>query len=105
LCNPSKDTITAKFIFDRINIAQTTYNRLNKATAGNFKVALQNTAVDWFNYIKDTECADITRWSSIEPHFIKHYAIEIKTVDKVWNLSKLKHDKKDNLYELKLEVS
>ena len=56
----SRDSITAKFMYDHIIIAQTTYRWSDAATAGNFKLALRGKAFDWLNYIKDTERVDIT---------------------------------------------
>jgi hypothetical protein len=87
----SKDSITAKFMFARIKIAQATYHWSDTATAGNFKLALSGKAIDWLNYIKDTEQIDISLWSRIEPQFKSHYDIQIQTVDNVWDFSKLKH--------------
>jgi hypothetical protein len=37
-------------------ISQATYNWSEKETAGNFKLALQSKAVDWLNYVNDSEC-------------------------------------------------
>ncbi len=37
----SKDSVTAKFMYDRIMIAQATYRWSDAATAGNFKLALR----------------------------------------------------------------
>ncbi len=68
----SRDFLTAKFMYDRIIIAQSTYRWLDAATAGNFKLALRGKAIGWLNYIKDTERVDITLWSTIEPHFKSH---------------------------------
>ncbi len=51
----SKDSITAKFMFDRIKIAQPTYYWLDAASACNFKLALRGKSVDWLNYIRDTK--------------------------------------------------
>jgi hypothetical protein len=51
----TKDSITAKFMFDCINTAQATYHWSDAATAGNFKLALRGKAMNWPNYIKDTE--------------------------------------------------
>ncbi len=81
---------TAKFMYDRIIIAQRTYRWSDAATAGNFKLALRGKAIDWLNYIKDTEQVNITLWSTIEPHFKSHYDIQVQTVDNVWDFSKLK---------------
>ncbi len=101
----NKDSVTAKFMYDRIVIAQTTYRWSDAATAGNFKLALRGKAIDWLNYIKDTERVDITLWSTIEPHFKSHYDILVQTVDNVWDFSKLKHEERDDPADLKLEVS
>ena len=101
----TKDTVTPKFMYDRIKIAQTTYRWSDEATAGNFKLALRGRAIDWLNYIKDTERINVTLWSTIEPHFITHYDILIQTVDNVWDFSKLKHEERDDPADLKLEVS
>ncbi len=92
-------------MYDRIIIAQTTYRWSDAATAGNFKLALRGKAIDWLNYIKDTERVDITLWSTIEPHFKSHYNIQVQTVDNVWDFSKLKHEERDDPADLKLEVS
>jgi outer membrane lipoprotein-sorting protein len=46
-----------------------------------------------------------TKLSTFEKHFIKHYGIEIQTVDNVWNFLKLKLYEKDNPYELELKVT
>ena len=51
----TRDTVTAKFMFDRIKIAQTTYNWSDATTPGNFQLALREHAIDWLNYIKDNE--------------------------------------------------
>jgi hypothetical protein len=64
----SRDSITAKFMYDGIIIAQTTYRWSDSATAGNFKLALRGKAIDWLYYIKDTKRVNITLWSTIEPH-------------------------------------
>ena len=101
----NRDSVTAKFMYDRIIIAQTTYRWSDAATAGNFKLALRGKAIDWLNYINDTEQVDITLWSKIEPHFKSHYDIQIQTVDNVWDFSKLKHEERDDPADLKLEVS
>ena len=60
----TKDTVTPKFMFDGIKIAQSTYRWSDAATAGNFKLALRGRAIDWLNYIKDTEIIDVTLWST-----------------------------------------
>ena len=101
----NRDSVTAKFMYDRIIIAQTTYRWSDAATAGNFKLALRGKAIDWLNYIRDTEQVDITLWSKIEPHFKSHYDIQVQTVDNVWDFSKLKHEERDDPADLKLEVS
>jgi hypothetical protein len=74
----TKDSVTAKFMYDRINIAQLTYHWSDSATAGNFKLALRGKAIDWLNYIKDTDYFDISLWSRIEPQFKTHYNIQIQ---------------------------
>ncbi len=84
--NHTKDSITAKFMFDRIKIAQATYHWSDAVTAGNFKLTLQGKAIDWLNNIKDTEQIDISLWSRIEPHLKSHYHIQIQTVDNVWEI-------------------
>jgi hypothetical protein len=61
-----KDSTKAKFMFHRIKIAQT-YHWSDAATAGNFKLLLSGKAIDWLNYIKDTEQMNISLWSRIEP--------------------------------------
>jgi hypothetical protein len=71
----TKDLITAKFMFDCIKIAQTTYHWSNSATAGNCKLAHRGKAFNWLNYIKDTEQIDILLWSRFEPQFKSHYDI------------------------------
>jgi hypothetical protein len=96
----TKDSVTAKFIYDRIIIAQATYRWSDVATAGNFKLA-----IDWLDYIKDTERVNVTLWSTIEPHFKSHYNIQVQTVDNVWDFSNLKHEERDDPADLKLEVS
>jgi hypothetical protein len=101
----TRDSITAKFMYDRIIIARTTYRWSDAATAGNFKLALRGKAIDWLNYINDTERVDVTLWSAIEPHFKSHYDIQVQTVDNVWDFSKLKHEERDDPADLKLEVS
>ena len=101
----SKDVVTAKFMYDRIIIAQATYRWSDAATAGNFKLALRGKAIDWLNYIKDTERINIALWSTIEPHFKSHYDIQVQTVDNVWDFLKLKHEEQDDPADLKLEVS
>ena len=101
----TKDSVTAKFMYDRIMIAQATYRWSDTATAGNFKLALRGKAIDWLNYIKDTERVNVTLWTTIEPHFKSHYDIQVQTVDNVWDLSKLKHEERDDPADLKLEVS
>jgi hypothetical protein len=101
----SKDLVTAKFMYDRIIIAQATYRWSDAATAGNFKLALRGKAIDWLNYIKDTERINIALWLTIEPHFKSHYHFQVQTVDNIWDFSKLKHEERDNPANLKLEVS
>ena len=101
----SKDSVTAKFMYDRNIIAQATYRWSKAATTGNFKLALRGKAIDWLNYIKDTERVNISLWSTIEPHFKSHYDIQVQTVDNVWDFSKLKHKERDNPANLKLEFS
>ncbi len=73
----TKDLVTAKFMHDRIIIAQATYRWSDAATAGNFKLALRGKAIDWLNYIKDTERVNVTLWSTIEPHFQSQYDIQV----------------------------
>jgi hypothetical protein len=65
----------ALFMFDRIKIAQTSYQWSDAATAGNFKLALRGRAIDWLNYIKDTEIVDVALWSRIDPYFKTDYDI------------------------------
>jgi hypothetical protein len=42
----TKDSITAKFMFDQIKIAQTTYQWSDATTASSFKLALWGKAID-----------------------------------------------------------
>jgi hypothetical protein len=95
----------AKFMFDPIKVAQMTYHWSDSATAGNFKSALRGKAIDWLNFIKNTEQIDISLWSRFEPKFKSHYDIQIQTVDNVWDFSKLQHEESDDPANLKLEVS
>jgi hypothetical protein len=74
---------TAKFMFDRIKIAQTTYYWSAAATAGNLKLALRGKVIDWLNYMKDTEQIDISLWSRFEPQFKSHFNIQIQTADNI----------------------
>jgi hypothetical protein len=60
---------TVKFMFDLIKITQTTYYWSDAATAGNLKLAFRGKAVQWLNYIMDTEQINISLWSKIEPQF------------------------------------
>jgi hypothetical protein len=92
-------------MYDRIIIAQATNKWSDAATSGKFKLALRGKAIDWLNYIKDTERVDVTLWSTIEPHFKSHYDIQVQTVDNLWDFSKLKHEERDDPANLKLEVS
>ena len=85
--DPHVDSITPRFMYDRIIIARQTYGWTDEATAGNFKLALRGKAIDWIKYVEDTEEVDVTRWSLIEPHFLQHYDVKIKTVDNVWDFS------------------
>jgi hypothetical protein len=101
----TKDSVTAKFIYDCIIIALSTYRWSDAAIAGNFKLALRGRAIDWLNYIKDTERVDVTLWSTTEPHFKSHYDIQVQTVGNVWDFSKLKHEERDDPANLKLKVS
>jgi hypothetical protein len=101
----TKDSVTAKFMYDRIIIAQATYRWSDAATAGNFKLAPRGKAINWLNYIKDSERVNVTLWSTIEPHFKTNYDIQVQTVDNVWDFSKLKHEECDDPAHLKLEVS
>ena len=48
---------------------------------------------------------DISTWTNIEPEFIRHFNVKTSTVDNVWDLSKLKHEEKENPVDLMLEVS
>ena len=98
----TKDSVTPKFMYDQIQIAQVTFHWSDGATAGNFKLALRGKAIDWLNYIKDTELIDGTLWSTIEPHFKTHYDIQIQMVDNVWDFSKLKHEERDDPADLNL---
>jgi hypothetical protein len=66
-------------MINRLKIAQATYHLSAAATAGNFKLALRGKAIDWLNYIKNTEQIDISLWSRIEPQFKSHYDIQIQT--------------------------
>jgi hypothetical protein len=75
----------------------------DSATAGKFKIALRRKAIDWLNYINDTEQIDISLWFRIEPQFKAHYDIQIQMVDNVWDFSK--HEERDDPANLKLEVS
>jgi hypothetical protein len=50
----------AKFIYDRIKIAQKTYHWLESATAVNFKLAMRERAIEWLTYIKTTEIIDVS---------------------------------------------
>jgi hypothetical protein len=65
----TKGSIMAKFKFGGIKIAQATYHWSDEAKAGNFKLALRGKAIDWLNYIKDTELIDISLCSRIKPKF------------------------------------
>jgi hypothetical protein len=100
-----KGSITANFLFGRIKIAQTTYHWSDSGTAGNFTLALRGKAIDWLNYINDTDQIDILLWSRTKPQFKPHYDIQIQTVDNIWDFSKPKHEEKDDPADLKLEVS
>ena len=55
-----RDTVTAKFMFDHIKIAQATYNWSDAATTENFQLTLRGRVIDWLNYIKDTEQVNVT---------------------------------------------
>ena len=101
----SLDNVSAKFLFDRIKIARTTYGWTDQTTAGNFRLALRGPAIDWLNFIKDTLGVNIANWSDIEPEFIAYYNITVQTVDNVWDMSKLKHEGRDTPAKLMLEVS
>ena len=48
------DDVSAKFLLDRIRIAQTTYGWTDETTAGNFKRALRGKGINWPNHIPDT---------------------------------------------------
>ena len=48
----SLDNVSAKFLLERIRIAQTTYGWSDETTAGNFKLALRGLAIDWLNHTK-----------------------------------------------------
>jgi hypothetical protein len=41
----------------------------------------------------------------MEPQLKTHYDIQIQTVDRIWDFSKLKHEERDDPADLKLEVS
>ena len=71
----TKDTLTVKFMFDCIKIAQAAYNWSDAARAGNFQLALRGRAINWLIYINNTKHVNVTLWSMIEPHFKSHYSI------------------------------
>jgi hypothetical protein len=101
----TKDSITAKFMFDCNKVAQATYHWSDAATARNFKLPLQGKPIYWLNDIKDTELIDISLWPRIETQFKSHYDIQIQMVDNVWDFSKLRHEDHDDPADQKLEVS
>jgi hypothetical protein len=69
------------------------------------QTCLQGKAINWLNYIKDTEYIDISLWSRIKPKFKAHYDIQIQTVDNIRDFYKLKHEEYDDQAGFKLEVS
>ncbi len=95
----TKDSVTAKFMYNHIIIAQATYRRSDAATDRNFKLALRGKAFAGSTTLKTL------KGSTIEPHLKSHYDIQVQTVDNVWDFSKLKHEERDNPADLKLEVS
>jgi hypothetical protein len=61
----NKDIVKARFLFVRVKIVQTAAcHWSDKATVGNFKLALKIKRVDWLSYIRDTKGEDTIKWSS-----------------------------------------
>ena len=88
------DSVSAIFLLDRIWIARTNNGETDETTFGNFKLALRGKAIDWLNHIRETLGVYISTWTKIEQEFIKQFNVKTSTVDNVWDLTKLKHDKR-----------
>ena len=90
------DNVSAKFLLDIMKIARTTNKWMDVTTAGDLKLAISSNAIDWLNHIRDILDEDISTWTNIESEFIKHCNVKTSTLDNLWDLTKLKHDEKDN---------
>ena len=77
-----------------MRIACTTYGWTDETPSGNFKLAFS-----------DTLDVDNSSWTSIEPEFMKHFNVKTSTVDNLSDLTKLKHEEKDNSSDLMIEIT
>ena len=100
-----KDTVTAKFLYDRMKLAVET-NHWNDADAGgNFCLQLRGKALEWLEFVRDTEGKDVRLWSIISEAFKDRYDLAIDTITNVWDLTSLKHEEKQDPRELAVKVS
>ena len=103
--DPSKDTVTPKFLMDRMVTAIATHNWTQAQAAGNFTLQLRGPALDWLEYIRDTEGIAVNTWATILPAFQEQYDLVVDTTTNVWNLTDLKHDNKEDPRNLVIKVS
>ena len=103
--DPSKDTVTPKFLMNRMLTAIATHNWTEAQAAGNFTLQLRGPALDWLEYIRDTEGIAVDTWATILPAFQEQYDLVIDTTTNVWNLTDLKHDNKEDPRNLVIKVS
>ena len=94
--DPSKDTVTPKFLMNRMTTAIATHNWTDAQAAGNFTLQLRGPALDWLEYIRDTEGINVATWATILPAFQEQYDLVVDTTTNVWDLTSLKHDNKED---------
>ena len=103
--DPSKDTVTPKFLMNRMITAIATHNWTDAQAAGNFTLQLRGPALDWLEYIRDTEGINVATWATILPAFQEQYDLVVDTTTNVWDLTSLKHDNKEDPRNLVIKVS
>ena len=65
--DPTKDTVTPKFLMNRMLTAIDTHNWTNAQAAGNFTLHFRGLALEWLEFIRDTEGIDVRSWTVILP--------------------------------------
>ena len=99
-----KDTVIAKFLYERMKIAVETKNWTDAQAGGNFSLQLRGKALEWLEFVRDTEGKDVKLWTVIAEAFKARYDLDIDTITNVWDLTDLKHEEKQDPRELAVKV-